>query len=218
MAGRPIWYRNLTWNDETAREFEKRLRRCRAEKRPQYLRLQAIQLLMTQRDEVRPAAIQLFHRVLTDFPATVDAPYILEWLAWAHIANGDVSKAEICLRESLRHGSGAMRSGYVDLTLAELLVESREDGHVEEAGDLLARMSPKSNNKMYKFRYWRARTLLAQRKGQIDHARRFANMALEANPNRRNAAAYRPEAETVDPSLVQELEEIAAGPASGYRN
>jgi tetratricopeptide (TPR) repeat protein len=63
------WYRNKTWNDEISAEFEAKLKRSRGSfHKAQYLKIQAIELVETQNNDLYSVAEGLAKRVLADYP------------------------------------------------------------------------------------------------------------------------------------------------------
>jgi hypothetical protein len=63
------WFRKTTWGPADESEFEARLKRARAAKRPQYLYLQGQTLLETGDARLFGTAIALAERSVAEFPA-----------------------------------------------------------------------------------------------------------------------------------------------------
>lgn len=62
------WYRRKTWTKTDEEEYFVKLGRARKDSRPQYLRIQAIELIQTGDEHLLQVAERLLHRLLTDYP------------------------------------------------------------------------------------------------------------------------------------------------------
>jgi tetratricopeptide (TPR) repeat protein len=111
MSGRD-WFRNESWDDLIAEEFEKRLKRSRSHNKPQYLRIQAHHLTRLGQARLRDVAVHLLKRLLAEYPSSFDAPAALEELADIYAAQGEYANAETCYRQCLSFGPRAFSSGH----------------------------------------------------------------------------------------------------------
>ena len=62
------WYRRKTWTKTDEEEYFTKLGRARKDSRPQYLRVQAIELIETKDEYLLQVAEKLLHQLLTDYP------------------------------------------------------------------------------------------------------------------------------------------------------
>jgi tetratricopeptide (TPR) repeat protein len=62
------WYRRKTWTKTGEEEYFAKLGRARKDSRPQYLRVQAIELIETKDEHLLQVAERLLHKLLTDYP------------------------------------------------------------------------------------------------------------------------------------------------------
>lgn len=126
------WFRTGDW-DESAREtFETRLARARADNRAQYLRIKALSLHAAGSVA---AATDLLHRVLEEFPDSLDAAACAELLGDMACEAGAHQEAEHHYRRSLDLSAAQNgTSGEVHVGLAEALLGQ---GRHREALDAL---------------------------------------------------------------------------------
>jgi tetratricopeptide (TPR) repeat protein len=62
------WYRRKTWAKADEEEFFAKLGRARKDSRPQYLKIQAIELVLTKNKKLLKGAENLLNKMLTDYP------------------------------------------------------------------------------------------------------------------------------------------------------
>ena len=84
------WYRTTAWDVPAREEFEARLRRARADNRPQYLRIKAHALAGAGR---RRDAEGLLRRLLAEYPDAFDAPSAMELLGGLAAEEGRLAEA-----------------------------------------------------------------------------------------------------------------------------
>jgi tetratricopeptide (TPR) repeat protein len=208
------WFRNESWDDSIVEEFEKRLKRSRSHSKPQYLRIQAHHLTRLGQAGLRDVAVHLLKRLLAEYPESFDAPAALEALADIYVAQGEYGNAEACYRQCLSFGPRAFSSGYTDLSLAEVLLASRQSGRYAEVQDLLDAVAARPFLfKMHIFRFYRAQAQLAARRGETDHAREYAKKALDIAADRNSDLPRHPTVGLVDESedSLSELRSLARG-------
>jgi tetratricopeptide (TPR) repeat protein len=62
------WFRRKSWTQNDEEEFFKKLNRARQDGRAQYLKIQAIELVQTEDNELIKVAENLLNKMLTDYP------------------------------------------------------------------------------------------------------------------------------------------------------
>lgn len=62
------WYRRKTWTKNDEEEFFLKLNRARKDSRAQYLKIQAIELIETKKDNLLDIAESLIFKIFSDFP------------------------------------------------------------------------------------------------------------------------------------------------------
>lgn len=218
------WYATPDWGDEVARAFEERLKRARPYNRSQYLKIKALNLLDVPDATHQAAARRLLHRVLNEYPDSLDAPYAHEKLGELYASAGDLAKAEHHLRACLDVESGT--SGAVDLKLAEALFDLGGDGRFDEVVSLLERAGQRieSGREIWPIHIFRsvvlsarlaARTGLLQRaQEEAESALRIADMANQGNVFPRHPDLGKVQ---VDPDVRRELEALAQSHAASKR-
>lgn len=83
------WFRRSTWSASDKEEFEARLRRARPAGRAQYLRIQAVYLSETGRDDLVPPAIELLDRLLAEYPDSMQVALAEQLRARCYERMGD---------------------------------------------------------------------------------------------------------------------------------
>lgn len=130
------WFRSTSWGEQAAAEFEAKLARCRAHKRPQFLLIKASALEGAGLSDV---AKQLLQRIIDDYPDSFDCAFAFELRGDMFRRSGDFATAEDCYREVIaRRPDLNTTSGTTPLSLAEVLFELRGASAVQEVRSLLA--------------------------------------------------------------------------------
>jgi tetratricopeptide (TPR) repeat protein len=65
------WFRKITWTKEDEKDFFSRLNKARGNKKPQYLRIQAITLYETRNHKYFNVAINLLNKILNEYPDNI---------------------------------------------------------------------------------------------------------------------------------------------------
>ena len=178
------WYRSTEWDVGTSATFETRLKRARADNRPQYLRIQAVTLHEAGEDE---HARDLLLRVL-NFGDDFEAPLVTEMLGEIALSLGDLDEAEFRYREVLARWPELDRTtGAAEVFLADVLSQRNQSEADEEALGLLNRFLGRDgvqwNNVMFLWHLVRLR--IAQRRGDsavIAESARSALALAEGGP------------------------------------
>jgi len=172
------WFRSPDWDSQAEADFEAKLRRSRAYKRPQYLRIKAIALLDAGRKDV---ARQLLQRVIAEYPEALDFGSALELIGDIERAQGAQDAAEAHYRRLLlERPSLNATSGMVEVSLAEVLIERGRVEDREEALRLLdsclKHRRPVFNSQLFRWHVTLAR--LAHDMGDLSTQRTAATSAL----------------------------------------
>jgi predicted Zn-dependent protease len=114
------WYRTTSWDAPAREEFEARLRRARADSRPQYLRIKAHALAGAGRPR---DAEQLLRRLLAEYPDAFDAPSAMEALGDLAAEEGRLAEAVDWYRRLLERQPDLNKTtGTARISLAAALV------------------------------------------------------------------------------------------------
>jgi hypothetical protein len=173
------WFRSPLWDTESQADFERRLERARLHNRSQYLKIKALAL---EGSEPRAAEV-LYRRVVDEYPESLDAIYCRERIGDIHWQRGERADAEVSHRSVLARGYGLSPSGSsggVNLTLAELLLESpgREDDVLEQL-NAAASSSGMLTLHFHRFRWEAALAIVSDRLGERDTSKKAAQRALD---------------------------------------
>ncbi|SEI88284.1 tetratricopeptide repeat protein [Demequina mangrovi] len=205
---------HVTWDDAARRALEQRLTQVDAEHQEEALRLAGLALhLCTEHDDHADEARRLLERAVT-VPGAEPHPGAREALAQIAAARGDVATAIYRFRELLaEHPDGEGTLGGVEVALAELLLDRRGEGDVDEAVELLStwrRRRPLTLDTLL-FRWHVALIRSAEAVGDDRTARTAATTALNLAESARKLS-FHPDFHPIDTdrSTMQWLKALAA--------
>jgi tetratricopeptide (TPR) repeat protein len=95
----PDWFRRTSWTEDDKAEFEARLGRARHANRGQYVRIQGVHLAEVGHHR---AAVELFERVLADYPEPLNIAPALSGLGRSLMALGERERALDAMRRCVR--------------------------------------------------------------------------------------------------------------------
>ena len=171
---RDDWFRNTTWSDRLAAQFDAKLKRAR--RKGQYIRIQACTLAET-RPEV---ALLLLERYFAQEDRFDEAQAYVD-RATALIALGRAEEAvaayEDALRAESRNPGLLTEAGFA---LPYLVAVTARVGHYDRALRVLERSSELMAFPVQQFKWHAAQALIAGTRKQMSEAREFAKRALEA--------------------------------------
>lgn len=135
------WFRGPAADARTIDAFEQRLSRATAQKRPQYLRIKAFEILDQSDDpDAWHIARSLFTRVVDDHPDSLDAVMAHIGLARYHRRlnqwDAALQKYQLAIDVSLPGRSGG--TGIEEVDMAEVLLDRSAPGDALRALELLA--------------------------------------------------------------------------------
>jgi tetratricopeptide (TPR) repeat protein len=134
-------FRGAASDAKTIRAFEERLSRATPRRRPQYLRIKAIEILDQSDDpEAWDLAARLLGRVIDDYPDALDVPMAHVGLARYHrrLSEWDEALRHFELAIDLTSPSRSGSTGIEEADMAEVLVERNAPGDNTRALELLA--------------------------------------------------------------------------------
>ena len=189
--GRDDWFRRTTWTEQDQRDFFERNARGRgADRKAQYIRIQAVTLLKTGRPELIRSALILFELMLKDYPDALDVAPALTGAGECNELLGAVDSAIAYYRRALdrERARPGWRTGAA-YRLAKLAVESKNWPACAEAIEAMeSHGDPVFPSQAY-YRHGATAALMDSR-GDPATARQFAVMALEASAVRATALGY----------------------------
>jgi hypothetical protein len=207
------WYRSSEWSEQARVEFERRLRRARPHKRPQYLRIKAISLREHGGEAGRRGARELNERVLSDYPnSAFDVAVCLAELATLAEREGATDEAIEHLRAATHLADEGMVRGDEHLRLAELLIRSDDPERWREAGAVLDQIIDSDlafSSERFRCAVLRAR--IAAREGDEATAANSAKTALAETTRSKPDFSRHPDLgwASADPATLAEMHELA---------
>lgn len=171
------WFRSPAWDEAAQDEFERRLTSARPQVRAQHLRLKALSLLGSA--DLDAARDLLLRSLEQDGLDPVARAATREQLGRIAQQQGDPALAVDHYRQALVGGT-AGTTGTVEISLAELLVDTRQDAALDEAALLLSTWIERSGlqSPAQLFRWNMALLRIAEADGDRDTARDVARTAL----------------------------------------
>jgi tetratricopeptide (TPR) repeat protein len=179
------WYRNDTWNETIAAEFETKLKRARgSDSKAQYLELQGCTLLFASNEKVHSIGINLLNRLFADYPSeTLQVVGGYNALGTYYLKNKNWKQAEHYFRTVISYlHIPYIQSPYrgAKLKLAEALLHLGNEETLFEAYGLIKNFPVEElilNNHLFDFYEMAALVCVALNKNS--EAKEYAKEALE---------------------------------------
>jgi tetratricopeptide (TPR) repeat protein len=212
---KPDWFRRTTWTKRDAAEFENQLARSRgANRKAQYLRIQAVHLFETGNMSLTRVALGLVDRLISEFPDPFQLAPALSLRAEALVDLGqpdEALKAYSRALEARRTFPQVGDDGYVGF--AELVLALRRRDLYDAALAALEEFADSVQFPIQEFRIAACRALIAAERGDSNDARRWARDALAAAAKSESPFRYHRKlglVRGVDPVAFQRLKSLAA--------
>lgn len=171
------WFRKRSWEADDQRDFEDRLARASADARPQYLRLQALEL-----GESRPGdALTLLKRALDGWPEHFETAATLGQCGDCLMALGDYEgavEAYSLAVKRMRYHPGVQTQAWLSCVLA--IAERGDRSRFRLAQQILREFGDRLDQPVVALRATAAGALIAQAEGRVEEAKAKAGTALEA--------------------------------------
>lgn len=172
------WFRKRSWEADDQRDFEDRLAKAPADARPQYLRLQALEL-----GESRPGdALRLLDRALGDWPDHFETAASLGQRGDCLMALGDyegaVESYALAVKR-MRSYPGVQTQAWLSCVLA--IAERGDRSRYRLAQQILREFGDRLDQPVIALRAGAAAALIAQAEGRVAEARGLARSALDAS-------------------------------------
>ena len=179
------WYRNETWNETIATEFETKLKRARGDdSKAQYLELQGCTLLFVPDEKVHLIGINLLNRLFANYPSeTLPVVGGYNALGVYYLKNKDWKQAEHYFRTVVSYlDIPFIQSPFRDakLKLAETLLHSENKVALSEAYDLIRTFPVDElmlNSQLFYF--YNLAALVCDALNKKTEAKEYAGSALE---------------------------------------
>lgn len=138
------WFRRKTWTQNDEEEFFAKLKRARKEGRPQYLKIQGIELIEIKDEKLLYVAEMLLNKVLTDYPDdNFNKSSTLHSLGVIYKLRNDLDKALHYYKESLDFEKiypNVITQSYIDFS--ELVVKTKKEEYYDYVEDILEKKFP----------------------------------------------------------------------------
>jgi tetratricopeptide (TPR) repeat protein len=190
------WFRKANWNGVEQADFFTRLERCRtAYNKAQYLRIQASYLEGIGSNEMLKAALELLEKMFAEFPEQTQLASAYTQKASCLAKLGNIHEAIINYQLALqteREFPQVKTHAFIDF--GKLVAENRLAQFYDEA---LAVLGAELNSRGIQFpcdtfNAFGIRSLIATSRGQIQEAKEFAKVALEAAAKIDSGLRYHP--------------------------
>jgi tetratricopeptide (TPR) repeat protein len=178
------WYRRKTWTKTDEEEFFAKLGRARKEGRPQYLKIQAIELLHTKDKELLKVAETLLSKMLTEYPNDkFNKGAALHTLGDIYKQIGDERTAIGYYKQSLDFETiypNVKTQAYLDY--AELIIKTKDTSKYKELEKLLLERHPGLLFPIEKYKVNSILSIINKHNDKQDQANFYAELA-EQNAN-----------------------------------
>jgi tetratricopeptide (TPR) repeat protein len=223
-AMRNDWFTRASWSEADQADFFAHLKRSRgAINKAQYLRVQADRLERVGSPELLRAAITLLDKMLDEYPEITQLAWAYAQKASCLAKNGDRDEAVVYYRRALdtERKFPFVRTQALN-DFGRLVAENKMAQLYGEALTVLDEMKLPGTefpSDIYKSNGIRA--LIAEDRGEVGHARRFAEVALDAAAKDHSGFRYHPNFGLVkdqESNFRKAIESIAAGSADDLSN
>ncbi len=190
------WYRKKSWNEADQADFFARLKRSRSVgNKAQYLRIQASHLESIGTPEFLKAAIKLLDTIFVEFPSRFEMASAYTQKASCLAKLGDIDNAIVSYQrtfETEREFPNVKTYAFIEF--GKLVAEKKLARFFDEALTELER-ELKSRGIQFPadtFNAFGIRSLIAAERGQIQEAKKFTKVAIEAAAKIDSGFRYHP--------------------------
>jgi len=175
------WYRRKTWNKSDEVEYFAKLERARKDGRAQYLRVQAIELIETKKDNLLSVAETLLNKILTDYADNrIEKSQTYNSLGEIYKLRGDYETALEYFQKSLdfeKEFQNVITTAY--LNFSETVVRAEKTELYNEVARLLTEKINKDTLKfpIQNYIMYSVMTVISEYKGDLGQAKIYADLA-----------------------------------------
>ena len=208
------WFRKTTWSEADQADFFARLKRCRtAYNKAQYLRIQASHLESVGSDKMLRSSLELLDKMFAEFTEQSQLAAAYNQKASCLLKLGDVDNSLVNYQRALateREFSTSKTNTFIDF--GKLVAEKKLTHFFDEAlialeAELKSRGIHFPSEIFYAFGI---RSIIAAHRGQIEKAKEFAKVALEAAAKDHSGLRYHPTAGLVGNKETAFYKSVAA--------
>ncbi len=178
------WYRRKTWTKEDEQAFFQKLGRARKDRRAQYLKVQAIELVETRDKDLLKVAEFLLNKVLNDYPEdNFNRSSTLHTLGDIYKLTDNFEKAIDYYKQSIDFEStypNVRTNSYLDYS--ELIVKTKRTNQYDFVENILLEELPGQIFPLLRYKTCSILSIIFDYKDNKDQAKHFADLA-EQNAN-----------------------------------
>lgn len=186
------WFRKKSWSKEDELDFFQRLGRAQKVSRPQYLKIQAIELLATGNSALLHDSEALLNRVLEEYPDTLfEKASVLHTLGEIEKQRENWSKALDYYKQALeveQNFPQVKTQAYLDYS--ELVVKTKDIAHYEHVKGLLRSRADGYLFPVEKYKAYSILSIINYFEGNDAKAKQYALMADENANSETSGLSY----------------------------
>lgn len=176
------WYRRKSWTEADESEFFAKLNRARKDGRAQYLKIQAIELISTNKKELLRVAESLLNKVLTEYPEdNFNKSSSLRSIGNIHKKLGDETKAIDYYKKAVdfeKNYPNVQTQAYLDYS--ELIIKTKSLFEYDEVETILIEKLSKLVFPIDKYKVNSILSIINKHKNNADKAIFYAKLAEES--------------------------------------
>ena len=176
------WYRLKSWTKTDEEEFFKKLNRARKDGRAQYLKIQAIELVQTEKQDLLKVAENLLNKMLTEYPDdNFNKGSALHTLGDIYKLRNNYQKAIEYYKQALdfeKSYPNVITQAYLDYS--ELIIKTGDKPLFDEVEQILRQRQDGLMFPIQKYKVNSLLSIICKYKNNFDEAKRFADLAEQS--------------------------------------
>ena len=178
------WYRRKTWTKTDEDEFFAKLGRARKDRRAQYLKIQAIELVETKDKHLLLVAESLLSKMLTEYPNdNFNKSSALHTLGDIYTIDGNFERALDYYKQAIDFEivyPNVRTNSYMDFS--ELIIKTKKTDQYDFVEDLLLKELPGQIFPVLKYKTYAILSIINYYRNNKEQAKHFTELA-EKNAN-----------------------------------
>jgi tetratricopeptide (TPR) repeat protein len=176
------WFRRKSWTQTDEEEFFKKLNRARKDGRAQYLKIQAIELVQTEDNELLEVAENLLNKMLTEYPDdNFNKGSALHTLGDVYKLRENYQQAKEYYKQALDFEKvypNVITQAYLDYS--EVLVKTNDKTSFDKVEQILLERQPRLMFPIEKYKVNSLLSIINKHNNKHDEAKRFAELAEQS--------------------------------------
>jgi hypothetical protein len=186
------WFRQKSWNDEIEGNFFKKLARARIQLRPQYLKIQAIELIATQNPTALAAAEMLLQQFLADYPDNkIDRSASFKCLGDIYKLRGELMPSLEYYKKAIEYEAiypNVQTDAYLDF--AEIVIKLEKEALYPLVLSLILSRVENNPFPIEKYRSYSFLAIISFRKGELGPADQYSSLAAQSASTKQSDFYY----------------------------